>query len=125
MMELLFFNSKKMFLSFCVLLVAGSLVQGFPTRTEEYQRIRCTPEDNDIGCLQEQAIFDQAQESNVIDRSPISKKVQTYVPFSAEDLGSGNSPFSGEDPGSASEYAEYSNEIKNSKQQFYEENLII
>ncbi|XP_075697571.1 serglycin [Rhinoderma darwinii] len=127
-MELLFFNTKKMFLFFYVLLVAGSLIQGFPMKNENYQRIRCIPGDNDIACVQERTIFDQPQESNIIDRSPISKRVQTYIasiPFSAEDSGSGNGPYSGEDPGSASENEAFSNEIKDTKQDLYEENLIM
>ncbi|XP_056385633.1 serglycin [Hyla sarda] len=126
MIELLHFNTKKMFLFCCVFLLAGSLVQGFPTKKEEYQRIRCIPGENDIGCAQEKAIFDQAQENNAIDRSPISKKVQSFIasiPFSAEDSGSGL--YSGEDPGSASENNAFSNEINDSKQYFSEENFIV
>ncbi|XP_069835213.1 serglycin [Dendropsophus ebraccatus] len=126
MMELLHFNSKKMFLLSCMLLIAGSLVQGFPTKNERFQRIRCIPGDNDIACAQEKATYDQAEESNVIDRSPISKRVESYIAsnaFSAEDLGSGNSPYSGEGPGSASENDLY--ETKDSKQYFSEENFIV
>ncbi|XP_071985546.1 serglycin [Engystomops pustulosus] len=126
MMELLLGNSKKMFFLFCVLLVAGSLVQGLPMKKEKYQRIRCMPGDNDIACAQEKAIFDQAQQSNIIDRTPIFKKVQTFIPsipFSVEDAGSGL--FSGEDPGSASENDAYSNEIPEHQQYFSEENLIM
>lgn len=126
-MELLF-NSKNMFFSFCVLLIAGSLVQGFPMKKEKYQRIRCIPGDNDFACAQEKAIFEQDQESNIIDRSPISKRVQSNIasiPLSAEEAGSGNGPYSGEDPGSASENDAYSNEIKDSLLNFSEENLFI
>ncbi|KAG9485068.1 serglycin [Eleutherodactylus coqui] len=123
----LLFNSQKMFLLFCVLLT-GSLIQGFPTKKERYERIRCLPGDNEIACAQEKAIFDQAEQSNIIDRSPISKRVQSYIasiPFSAEDPGSGNGFSSGEEPGSASENAVFSNEINDSKQNFFEENLLI
>ncbi|KAM3913408.1 serglycin [Leptodactylus fuscus] len=126
MMGLLLFHNKKMFLLFFVLLVAGNLVQGFPTKQEKYQRIRCRPGDNDIACAEEKAIFDQNEQSNIIDRSPISKKTPSYIasiPLSAEDTGSGL--YSGEDPGSASEYEAVSNEIKDSKQYFSEENFIM
>ncbi|XP_077115125.1 uncharacterized protein LOC143769937 [Ranitomeya variabilis] len=118
----------KMFLLFSILVVAGSLVQGFPMKKETKQKILCIPGENDIACAQENDILDQAQQSNVIDRGIMSKKVDSYIASVSsyeEDAGSGNDVSSGEEPGSASEsYADY-NEITDTQKHFYEDNLII
>ncbi|XP_075034389.1 serglycin, partial [Mixophyes fleayi] len=122
-----FLHGKKMFLLF-VILVAGSLVEGLPVKRERYQTIKCKPDDNSIVCIQEQPIFDQAQQSNKIDS--MVKKVPSYpvpVPFSEEDSSSGNGVFSGEEPGSATSYEPNSNEIKDYKVKYnlFEDNLIV
>ncbi|KAM4030516.1 uncharacterized protein ACNLHF_018243 [Anomaloglossus baeobatrachus] len=117
-----------MFLLFGILIVGGSLVQGFPMKTETKQKILCVPGENEIACIPESDVLDQAQQSNVIDQDITSKKVQSYiasVSSSEEDAGSGNGIYSGDEPGSASESDVYSNEITDTKNNFYEENLII
>nr|DBA15260.1 TPA: hypothetical protein GDO54_004499 [Pyxicephalus adspersus] len=111
-----------------VLLVAGSLVEGLPMKSEQYKRIRCRPGDNSIACFQEQSLFEQDQISNKIDSDAIKRKVQEFIVpnyFSGED-GSGNGVFSGEEPGSAREYESESNELREYKFQnnLSEENLI-
>ncbi|XP_077310409.1 serglycin [Lithobates pipiens] len=128
-MELLSLPCKNMLPLFCVLLLAGSLVEGLPMKREQYKRIRCRPGDNSVACFQEQSLFEQAQISNEIDNNPVMKKFPSFIlpnSISEEDNGSGNGVFSGEEPGSAKEYEPESNEIREHKFQnnFSEENLI-
>ncbi|XP_018422588.1 PREDICTED: serglycin-like [Nanorana parkeri] len=119
-----------MLLLFCVLLFAGSLVEGLPMKREQYQRIRCRPGDNSVACFQEQSLFEQGEISNKIETDAVMRKVPSFIvpnSISGEDSGSGNGVFSGEEPGSVKEYDSESNEIREYKFQnnLSEENLIL